>query len=215
HVVVQCRPVIEVHAVGGGVNMVDPGLVEENTGPKLPSPRADDPSHAGQSERDEQQRGLVHMVVVPVHHHDLGFLRPIPPPQPVGGQRSAGAPTEDHDSLHMIILRLGSWLAAGAFVLRPGDHRRGQARPRPDSLGQRMPLSGMTARRLPMDQMLAAGLPHVTTVGGTAPPLAGRARVYACGITPYDGTHLEHAATFVWVDTLARVLHASGAEVIM
>jgi len=78
-----------------------------------------------------------------------------------------------------------------------------------------MPLSGMTARRLPMDQMLAAGLPQVMTVGGTALPLAGRARVYACGITPYDVTHLGHAATFVWVDTLARVLHASGAEVIM
>ena len=66
-----------------------------------------------------------------------------------------------------------------------------------------------------MDQMLAAGLPQVTTVGGTALPLAGRARVYACGITPYDVTHLGHAATFVWVDTLARVLHADGTEVIV
>lgn len=46
-------------------------------------------------------------------------------------------------------------------------------------------------------------------------PLAGRARVYACGITPYDVTHLGHAATFVWVDTLARVLHAAGSEVIV
>jgi cysteinyl-tRNA synthetase len=78
-----------------------------------------------------------------------------------------------------------------------------------------MPLSGVTARRLPMDQMLAAGLPQVTTAGGTALPLVGRARVYACGITPYDVTHLGHAATFVWVDTLARVLHADGTEVIM
>ena len=66
-----------------------------------------------------------------------------------------------------------------------------------------------------MDQMLAAGPPQVTTVGGTALPLVGRARVYACGITPYDVTHLGHAATFVWVDTLARVLHAAGAEVIV
>ncbi len=66
-----------------------------------------------------------------------------------------------------------------------------------------------------MDQMLAAGLPHVATLGGTVLPLAGRARVYACGITPYDVTHLGHAATFVWVDTLARVLHADGTEVIM
>ena len=66
-----------------------------------------------------------------------------------------------------------------------------------------------------MDQMLAAGLPQVATVGGTVLPLAGRARVYASGITPYDVTHLGHAATFVWVDTLARVLHADGTEVIV
>ncbi len=66
-----------------------------------------------------------------------------------------------------------------------------------------------------MDQMLAADLPQVATLGGTALPLAGRARVYACGITPYDVTHLGHAATFVWVDTLARVLHADGTEVVV
>jgi L-cysteine:1D-myo-inositol 2-amino-2-deoxy-alpha-D-glucopyranoside ligase len=66
-----------------------------------------------------------------------------------------------------------------------------------------------------MEKMLAAGLPPTATVGGTALPLVGRARVYACGITPYDVTHLGHAATFVWVDTLARVLQAFGAEVIV
>ena len=69
--------------------------------------------------------------------------------------------------------------------------------------------------RAPMDQTLAAGLPAATTLAGTVLPLVGRARVYACGITPYDVTHLGHAATFVWVDTLSRVLHAGGAEVIM
>ena len=66
-----------------------------------------------------------------------------------------------------------------------------------------------------MEQVLAAGLPQVATLGGTVLPLTGRARVYACGITPYDVTHLGHAATFVWVDTLARVLHADGTEVIV
>jgi L-cysteine:1D-myo-inositol 2-amino-2-deoxy-alpha-D-glucopyranoside ligase len=69
--------------------------------------------------------------------------------------------------------------------------------------------------QIPTGQALAAGLPSVVTLGGTALPLVGRARVYACGITPYDVTHLGHAATFVWVDTLARVLHADGAEVIV
>ncbi len=68
---------------------------------------------------------------------------------------------------------------------------------------------------MPVDQMRSAEEPGVVTLGGTALPLVGRARVYACGITPYDVTHLGHAATFVWVDTLARVLHAGGAEVIV
>jgi cysteinyl-tRNA synthetase len=66
-----------------------------------------------------------------------------------------------------------------------------------------------------MRHLVATGLPQVATVGGTMLPLVGRARVYACGITPYDVTHLGHAATFVWVDTLARVLAADRAEVIV
>jgi cysteinyl-tRNA synthetase len=66
-----------------------------------------------------------------------------------------------------------------------------------------------------MDQIEAAGLPGPMTLGGTTVPLVGRARVYACGITPYDVTHVGHAAAFVWVDTLARVLRDGGAEVII
>ncbi|MFC4003508.1 cysteine--tRNA ligase [Prauserella oleivorans] len=45
--------------------------------------------------------------------------------------------------------------------------------------------------------------------------LLDRARVYACGLTPYDVTHLGHAATFVWVDTLTRVLRVLGVEPIL
>ena len=52
-------------------------------------------------------------------------------------------------------------------------------------------------------------------LGGVLLPLVGRARVYACGVTPYDVTHLGHAATFVWTDALCRVLRAGGAEVIL
>jgi len=44
-------------------------------------------------------------------------------------------------------------------------------------------------------------------------PVLDRARVYCCGITPYDVTHLGHAATFVWVDVLGRVLRAVGLDV--
>ena len=69
--------------------------------------------------------------------------------------------------------------------------------------------------QIPVQAMQSAGLPTAATLAGSALPLVGRARVYACGITPYDVTHLGHAATFVWVDTLARVLHAGGAEVLV
>jgi len=66
-----------------------------------------------------------------------------------------------------------------------------------------------------MGQMTEAGPPGMVRLGGVMLPLVGRARVYVCGITPYDVTHLGHAAAFVWADTLARVLDAGGAEVIM
>ena len=39
-----------------------------------------------------------------------------------------------------------------------------------------------------------------------------RLRTYVCGITPYDTTHLGHAFTFAWVDTLARVMDHVGAH---
>ncbi len=44
-------------------------------------------------------------------------------------------------------------------------------------------------------------------------PVFGTVRIYICGITPYDVTHLGHAATFVWADVLATVLGAAGADV--
>jgi len=43
--------------------------------------------------------------------------------------------------------------------------------------------------------------------------VVGRARLYVCGVTPYDVTHLGHAATFVWVDAVERVLRRLGAHV--
>ncbi|MGZ5399402.1 MAG: cysteine--tRNA ligase [Nocardioides sp.] len=46
------------------------------------------------------------------------------------------------------------------------------------------------------------------SLAGSPLPLAGAARIYTCGITPYDVTHLGHAATFVWSDLLASVARA-------
>lgn len=61
----------------------------------------------------------------------------------------------------------------------------------------------------------AHGQPGSAVVlGGTLLPMAGRARVYACGIRPREVAHLGHAATFVWVDALSRVLRLAGVETI-
>jgi cysteinyl-tRNA synthetase len=53
----------------------------------------------------------------------------------------------------------------------------------------------------------------VLRLGGRPVPVVGRARCYVCGITPYDTTHLGHAATFVWGDVATRVLRHSGVDV--
>src|SRR5262245_65651351 len=49
-------------------------------------------------------------------------------------------------------------------------------------------------------------------IAGRRIDLLDRARIYACGITPYVVTHLGHAATFVWIDTLGRVLRLLGVQ---
>lgn len=44
-------------------------------------------------------------------------------------------------------------------------------------------------------------------------PGSGEARLYACGITPYDATHLGHAFTYVAIDLLVRAWRDSGLTV--
>jgi L-cysteine:1D-myo-inositol 2-amino-2-deoxy-alpha-D-glucopyranoside ligase len=47
-------------------------------------------------------------------------------------------------------------------------------------------------------------------------PVPGRdgvARLYVCGITPYDATHLGHAATYLAFDTLNRAWRDAGVQV--
>ncbi|HZA71913.1 MAG TPA: cysteine--1-D-myo-inosityl 2-amino-2-deoxy-alpha-D-glucopyranoside ligase [Propionibacteriaceae bacterium] len=44
-------------------------------------------------------------------------------------------------------------------------------------------------------------------------PASGRARMYVCGITPYDATHIGHANTYVAFDLLHRIWRDSGLEV--
>jgi L-cysteine:1D-myo-inositol 2-amino-2-deoxy-alpha-D-glucopyranoside ligase len=44
-------------------------------------------------------------------------------------------------------------------------------------------------------------------------PAASGARIYVCGITPYDATHLGHAATYVAFDLVVRAWRDAGVGV--
>jgi L-cysteine:1D-myo-inositol 2-amino-2-deoxy-alpha-D-glucopyranoside ligase len=55
---------------------------------------------------------------------------------------------------------------------------------------------------------------HDTATGavGDVRP-SGQARMYVCGITPYDATHLGHAATYIAYDTICRAWRDAGLDV--
>jgi cysteinyl-tRNA synthetase len=57
------------------------------------------------------------------------------------------------------------------------------------------------------------GPPMRLRLGGDILPMVGHVRMYVCGITPYDVTHLGHAATYVWADAVERVLRWHGHSV--
>ena len=53
-----------------------------------------------------------------------------------------------------------------------------------------------------------------TATGGSGPTAPGRDRpMYVCGITPYDATHLGHAATYLAFDLVNRLWRDAGHEV--
>ncbi|AXK45146.1 cysteine--1-D-myo-inosityl 2-amino-2-deoxy-alpha-D-glucopyranoside ligase [Brachybacterium saurashtrense] len=72
-----------------------------------------------------------------------------------------------------------------------------------------------------LDPLPASSLPlrlHDSRTGRIAPvaPLTpGTARLYVCGITPYDSTHLGHAATYHAADLMRRALRDAGLAVEM
>ncbi len=63
------------------------------------------------------------------------------------------------------------------------------------------------ARRLRLYDTASGGPVEVPPVDG------GTARMYVCGITPYDATHMGHAATYVTFDLINRVWRDAGYEV--
>src|SRR5688572_9713778 len=68
--------------------------------------------------------------------------------------------------------------------------------------------------RLPLGDPLPLRL-HDSASGGPVDvrPAGATARLYVCGITPYDATHLGHAATYLAFDTLNRLWRDAGYEV--
>ena len=69
------------------------------------------------------------------------------------------------------------------------------------------PLAGPAVPR-PV-QAFDTGRQRLVPVG----PASGRARMYVCGITPYDATHIGHANTYVAFDLLHRIWRDAGLEV--
>jgi len=84
-------------------------------------------------------------------------------------------------------------------------------------------LSGMRSWPAPeVPNLPEAGLPgpalplhlHDTATGTVRPTRPGpTARMYVCGITPYDATHLGHAATYLAFDLVNRVWRDGGHKV--
>jgi L-cysteine:1D-myo-inositol 2-amino-2-deoxy-alpha-D-glucopyranoside ligase len=63
------------------------------------------------------------------------------------------------------------------------------------------------ARRLRLYDTASGGPVEVPPADG------GTARMYVCGITPYDATHMGHAATYVTFDLINRLWRDAGYEV--
>jgi L-cysteine:1D-myo-inositol 2-amino-2-deoxy-alpha-D-glucopyranoside ligase len=70
-----------------------------------------------------------------------------------------------------------------------------------------IPVVAGPARRLRLYDTASAGLVEVT------PADDGAARIYVCGITPYDATHMGHAATYLTFDLINRLWRDAGHDV--
>ena len=88
-------------------------------------------------------------------------------------------------------------------------------RPGPDRVA---PMQAWNARPMPtpgrpVGPATGPGLRHVAAGWCRSGRRPGRARMYVCGITPYDATHIGHANTYVAFDLLHRVWRDAGLEV--
>ena len=53
------------------------------------------------------------------------------------------------------------------------------------------------------------------TIAGSRILPVGPLRMYVCGITPYDVTHVGHAFTFVWADLVATLAGRFGEKAVV
>jgi cysteinyl-tRNA synthetase len=75
-------------------------------------------------------------------------------------------------------------------------------------------MAGPTGRAA-QESRSGTGSPETLTLAGEPLPLTIPARIYVCGITPYDVTHLGHASAFVWTDVLGRVMRMTGVDPVL
>lgn len=77
-----------------------------------------------------------------------------------------------------------------------------------------MPVSNWPQIAIPKTNISLPNLQVKTTLGEfVATPGDRKFRMYVCGITPYDATHLGHAATYLTFDLINRYLQLSGLDV--
>ncbi|MGH3488576.1 MAG: cysteine--1-D-myo-inosityl 2-amino-2-deoxy-alpha-D-glucopyranoside ligase [Actinopolymorphaceae bacterium] len=65
------------------------------------------------------------------------------------------------------------------------------------------------AGQIPLLHDHGSGESRVSASGGSG----DRARMYVCGITPYDSTHVGHSATYIAFDLLGRAWRDAGLDV--
>jgi hypothetical protein len=93
--------------------MVD-GIYEVlNSAVELPAAWAHDVFGVSESEGDEKQPGLVHVVVVLVDNDDVGLIWRERPTKPVSDKRPSGSRSQDDDAMHALSRSLDSMLGTG------------------------------------------------------------------------------------------------------
>ncbi len=78
--------------------MVDRTLAILDTSVKLPSPGPHDVFGVRPTERDEQQAGLIDVLVVGINHGDRRFRGAEKLPEPIRGQGAAGSTAKNQNS---------------------------------------------------------------------------------------------------------------------